>query len=40
MDEVKATGGEFISIWHNDSFTPENKEWVEVYEGMIQLASA
>lgn len=40
MDEVKATGGEFISIWHNDSFTSENKEWVEVYEGMIQLASA
>jgi hypothetical protein len=39
MNEVKAVGGEFISIWHNDSFTLENTEWVEVYEKMIQLAN-
>ncbi|UPT65865.1 MAG: polysaccharide deacetylase family protein [Sphingobacteriales bacterium JAD_PAG50586_3] len=38
MQEVKAVGGEFISIWHNDSFTLENTEWVEVYEEMIKLA--
>lgn len=38
MDEVKAVGGEFISIWHNDSFTVENTEWVEVYEKMIEMS--
>lgn len=38
MDEVKHTGGQFISIWHNDSFTPENREWIGVYEEMVSQA--
>lgn len=37
MNEVKAVGGTFISIWHNDSFTPENHEWTKVYEEMVKL---
>lgn len=40
MDEVKAVGGTFISIWHNDSFTVENKEWVDVYEGMLKMGQS
>ena len=39
MNEVKAVGGTFISIWHNDSFSQENKEWIEVYEGMLKLVN-
>lgn len=39
MNEVKTCGGQFISIWHNDSFTAENAEWVEVYKQMLQLAN-
>jgi hypothetical protein len=39
MNEVKAVGGTFISIWHNDSFTEENREWVKVYEEMIELGT-
>ena len=39
MADVKAVGGTFISIWHNDSFSEENKEWIGVYEGMLKLAN-
>ncbi len=35
MQEVKKFGGEFVSVWHNDSFVPEQKEWVEVYKTML-----
>ena len=36
LNEVKKYGGEFISIFHNDSFVPEQKEWVEVYRNLIK----
>jgi hypothetical protein len=36
MSEVKKYGGEFISIFHNDSFVPEQKEWIAVYHDMLQ----
>jgi hypothetical protein len=36
LQEVKKHGGEFISIFHNDSFIPEQKKWVEVYENLLK----
>ncbi len=36
LNEVKKQGGEFISIFHNDSFVPEQKEWVDVYKALLQ----
>ena len=36
MNEVKKYGGEFISVFHNDSFVPEQKEWIEVYENLLK----
>lgn len=39
MEKVKVCGGEFISIFHNDSFVPEQHEWIAVYHDMLQQAS-
>ncbi|MES2764192.1 MAG: polysaccharide deacetylase family protein [Bacteroidota bacterium] len=36
LSEVKKHGGEFISIFHNDSFTPEQNEWIEFYEAILK----
>lgn len=36
MAEVKKHGGEFISIFHNDSFVPEQKEWIAVYRALLE----
>ena len=36
LNEVKKHGGEFISIFHNDSFVAEQKEWVEVYKTILK----
>lgn len=40
VKEVKALGGEFISIWHNESFAENErwKGWRNVYENLIQTA--
>ncbi len=38
MNEVKKYGGEFISIFHNDSFVPEQKEWIDIYKTLLQNA--
>ncbi len=38
MQEVKKYGGEFISIFHNDSFVPEQKEWIEMYKNLLQTS--
>jgi len=40
IDEVKAVNGTFISLWHNESLSNENRwiGWNKVYEEMIQLA--
>lgn len=35
MNVVKQSGGEFISVWHNDSFIPKQKQWVDVYRKML-----
>lgn len=39
LNEVKQFGGEFVSIYHNDSFVPEQKDWVELYKKMVKLSS-
>ena len=36
MRQVKKHGGEFVSIFHNDSFVPEQKEWIAVYNTILQ----
>jgi hypothetical protein len=36
MQEVKNNGGEFVSIWHNDSFVAEQREWIDVYKTMLK----
>jgi hypothetical protein len=40
IDEVKAVGGTFISLWHNESLGGQGKweGWPEVYEKMIKYA--
>ena len=35
MQEVKKHGGEFISVWHNDSFTLSQQKWIAVYKQML-----
>jgi hypothetical protein len=35
IQEVKNNGGEFVSIWHNDSFVAEQQEWINVYHKML-----
>lgn len=35
MQEVKNNGGEFVSIWHNDSFAAEQQEWINAYNKML-----
>lgn len=34
LNEVKRFGGEFISIYHNDSFTATNTNWINLYKLM------
>lgn len=40
IKEVKALGGTFVSLWHNETLTDENlwKGWRNVYEKMIEEA--
>jgi hypothetical protein len=35
MNEVKKFGGEFISIFHNDSFINEQKHWIQLYKQVL-----
>jgi hypothetical protein len=35
MQEVKNNGGEFVSIWHNDSFAAKQREWIDVYRKLL-----
>lgn len=35
MNDVKQFGGEFVSVWHNDSFVPQQQEWIELYKNML-----
>ncbi len=41
MDEVKAVGGTFISLWHNESLGGEKrwKGWPEIYEQSLEYAA-
>lgn len=36
LEETKKYGGEFVSVWHNDSFIPSQKEWIEVYKKLLE----
>jgi hypothetical protein len=36
LNEVKKHGGEFVSVWHNDSFVPSQKEWITVYKQLLE----
>jgi hypothetical protein len=36
LNEVKKQGGEFVSVWHNDSFVPSQKEWINVYKQLLE----
>lgn len=36
MQEVNYFGGEFVSIWHNDSFVPSQQGWINVYKNMLE----
>jgi hypothetical protein len=38
LQDVKKHGGEFISIFHNDSFVPEQQEWIEFYKELLQTS--
>ncbi|HNW99101.1 MAG TPA: polysaccharide deacetylase family protein [Bacteroidales bacterium] len=40
IDEVKAVNGMFISLWHNESLSNENRwvGWQKVYEEMLKMA--
>jgi hypothetical protein len=40
IDEIKKTGGSFISIWHNETLSNWGiwKGWRDVYEEMVQYA--
>jgi hypothetical protein len=40
IDEVKAVGGTFMSLWHNESLGGQGKweGWPEIYENMIKYA--
>lgn len=36
LNEVKNQGGEFVSVWHNDSFITSQSEWVNVYKQLLK----
>lgn len=36
LNEVKKHGGEFVSVWHNDSFIPKQEDWINVYKDLLQ----
>lgn len=36
LNEVKKQGGEFVSVWHNDSFIPSQKEWITIYKQLLE----
>lgn len=40
LNEVKAVGGTFISLWHNSTLNDQKhwKGWLKVYEAMIRMA--
>lgn len=35
LNEVKKQGGEFVSVWHNDSFVQEQEEWIDLYKDLL-----
>ncbi len=36
LNEVKQFNGEFVSIFHNDSFMKGQEKWIELYKKMLQ----
>jgi hypothetical protein len=41
VDAVKAVNGEFVSLWHNESFSESGrwKNWRKVYEEILNYAA-
>ncbi len=39
LNQVQIHGGEFISIFHNDSFVPEQIEWIKIFKELLKKAS-
>lgn len=41
VQEVKQTGGTFLTLWHNESLSGQGiwKGWREVFEGMVKLVT-
>lgn len=35
MDQTKKYGGEFVSVWHNDSFVVSQEQWITVYKKLL-----
>lgn len=38
LEEVRKLGGEFVSVFHNDSFSYEQDEWISVYKELLMCA--
>ncbi|MCL2042010.1 MAG: polysaccharide deacetylase family protein [Bacteroidales bacterium] len=36
IDNVKAVGGTFVSLWHNESFSPSERDWGKLYEDLLE----
>jgi hypothetical protein len=39
LEEVKKHGGEFVSVFHNDCFVPEQRVWINVYKDLLEKAT-
>ena len=42
VDTIKAVRGEFVSVWHNESFDSNGrwKGWSQVYEDLLAYATS
>jgi hypothetical protein len=40
LEETKKQGGEFVSVWHNDSFVTSQNEWIEVYKKLLNKSKS
>ncbi|OFX57835.1 MAG: hypothetical protein A2046_09105 [Bacteroidetes bacterium GWA2_30_7] len=38
INEIKSVDGTFVSLWHNESFSPKNSElgWKDLFEYIIK----
>ncbi|MCD6018887.1 MAG: hypothetical protein K0S53_2008 [Bacteroidetes bacterium] len=40
LEEVKKQRGQFVSIFHNDSFVPEQADWINVYKELLKNSNS